>query len=733
MRTLTRLFFVSACLAAAAVAALTQTQTQTTPARQDEQKVVVNAGEVLFDVVVRDKRGRVVKDLGASDFEVYEDGVAQQLNSFRLVTRGVVESAAPADAPAQNAPKSQPATAVSPESTADEETGLTAVAIVFDRLTPDGRARSRAAALGYLEEMRKDGLVGVFLTDLSLVVLQPYTDDMQLARKAVENAGASNPSMYASNNQRARAVRGRVVDLINRTGSTDASPEGIQQRGLSEIEKKMLAMELWNLERWEEIQRDQQGAATTNGLLAVAASLGRLPGRKAIILFSEGLIIPPSALEPFRAIVNAANKNNVSVYSVDAAGLRAESKAEETRKEIESRAALRMTQEAYNIESSTPMMKGLERNEDLLRLNPESGLGQLADQTGGFLISDTNDLKGRLQKVDEDLHTYYALSYTPKNQNNDGSYRKLEVKLGRPGLSVQSRKGYFAIGGAYSSPVLSYEVPALAALDATRGASRSDSFPFRAAAFSFPEAGRAGLAPVVVEAPLADFSLQPDDVKKTYSTDFSIVVLLKNESGQVVEKLSNQYRLSGPVEKMAEAKRGRVLFYREAELAPGSYRFEAVAYDRPTNRASVRTGTLEVPADDEGKLRLSSVLVVGSAEKAATDAKAGNPFQVGELLLYPNTGEAVRKEAGRQLPFFFTVYTPQGTVVTPKLVIELRQSGKTLASIPAQLGAPDAQGRIQYVAGIPLESIPPGAYELKVTVEDGKTSVSRSTVFSVEK
>ncbi|HVF41857.1 MAG TPA: hypothetical protein VM936_02530 [Pyrinomonadaceae bacterium] len=62
--------------------------------------------------------------------------------------------------------------------------------------------------------MRRDGLAGIFLTDLSLVVLQPYTDDTQLARKAIENAGASNPSTYASNNQRARAVRGRLVEMM---------------------------------------------------------------------------------------------------------------------------------------------------------------------------------------------------------------------------------------------------------------------------------------------------------------------------------------------------------------------------------------------------------------------------------------------------------------------------------------------------------------------------------------
>ncbi|HYY98590.1 MAG TPA: VWA domain-containing protein, partial [Pyrinomonadaceae bacterium] len=650
-------------------------------------------------------------------------------NSFRLVTRAAAAAPA-ATEPARPGPKSPAAPPNISASGPEDGPGPTAVAIVFDRLAPDSRARARAAALGYLDEVKPDGLVGVFLTDLSLVVLQPYTDDMQLARGGIEKAGASNPSLYASNNQHAREVRDRINGLISKGGPADASAGGVAEFGLTQIEKKRLEWELWSLERWEELQRDQQGSATTNGLLAVAASLGKLPGRKAIILFSEGLIIPPSALEPFRAVVNAANRNNVSVYTVDAAGLRAESKTEETRKEIESRARLRTTQEEFNIESSTPMTRGLERNEDLLRLNPESGLGQLADQTGGFLITDTNDLKSRLLKVDEDLHTYYALSYTPKNQTYDGSYRKIEVRVKRPGLVVQSRKGYFAINGAYASPVLSYEVPALAALGA---GARPDSFPVRAAAFSFPEASHVWLAPVMVEAALGDFSIQPDAAKKVYNTDFSIVVLVRDESGQVVEKLSNQYRLSGPLEKLEEAKRGRVLFYREAELAPGRYRFEAVAYDKPTGRASVREGALEVPEADEDVLRLSSVVFVGSAEKAPADAQEGNPFRVGDLLLYPNAGAAVRKESGKELPFFFTVYTPPGSRDAPKLLIELRQAEKSLARIPAQLTPPDARGRIQYVAGLPLESIPPGAYELKVTVEDGKSSASRSGFFSVEK
>src|SRR5215210_3100618 len=53
---------------------------------QDEEVVRVNSQEVKLDVVVKDKRGRPIKDLKETDFEVYEDGVRQQIRSFRFVS-----------------------------------------------------------------------------------------------------------------------------------------------------------------------------------------------------------------------------------------------------------------------------------------------------------------------------------------------------------------------------------------------------------------------------------------------------------------------------------------------------------------------------------------------------------------------------------------------------------------------------------------------------------------------
>src|SRR5262249_3338987 len=221
-------------------------------------------------------------------------------------------------------------------------------------------------------------------------------------------------------------------------------------------------MTLLMLETFETLERDEQGYATTNSLLAVINSLRDIQGRKAIIFFSEGLSIPPAVQQRFRAVINAANRANVSLYPVDAAGLRIESQLAESGKQINSLGARRARQTATGTEdtSGRPLSAQLERNEDLLRLNPHSGLGQLADQTGGFLISNTNNLNTGLGRIDEDMRSHYVLTYAPKNSDYNGRFREISVKLDRSGLDVQTRKGYYAVRGAGSNPVLDYEAPA---------------------------------------------------------------------------------------------------------------------------------------------------------------------------------------------------------------------------------------------------------------------------------
>src|SRR5437868_1291762 len=165
-------------LLAAAAAGLPSLAQTTQNKEQQEEVVRVGSSEVVLDAVVRDKKGRVVKDLGPSDFEVYEDGVRQDVTSFRLVSRGGGAGAgAAASPPKPNAPAAAGRGA--------ERVG--AVALVFDRLSPESRVRARQAALAYLGGgLSADDFVGVFGVDLSLRVYQRFTNNEQLVRQAIE-------------------------------------------------------------------------------------------------------------------------------------------------------------------------------------------------------------------------------------------------------------------------------------------------------------------------------------------------------------------------------------------------------------------------------------------------------------------------------------------------------------------------------------------------------------------
>jgi hypothetical protein len=206
---------------------------------------------------------------------------------------------------------------------------------------------------------------------------------------------------------------------------------------------------------------------------------------------------------------------------------------------------------------------------------------------------------------------------------------------------------------------------------------------------------------------------------------------VKDQSGQVVAKASNQYRLNGPIDKVEDAKKGRILFYKELNLPPNRYTLETIAYDAPSGRASVRTGVIDVAATDASTLRVSDVVLLNRAEKVtASEENKTNPFLVANMIVSPNLGEPIQRSL-KQVPFFFTVYVPAGVTDKPKVTIELLSQGRALAQLPGALPDSDALGRSQFVAGLPVEKIPAGTYELKIVVSSGATNLTRSRTFTL--
>ena len=173
----------------------------TRPAQEQATILPVTAAEVGVDFVVRDKKGRIVRDLKPSDIEVYEDGVRQEIGLFRLV------STAPADAPPEGAPEGAPpvagASAPAGAPPAPDVEREAVVALVFDRLSPAARVSAHDAALAWLKTPAVAGReVGVFRIDQGLEEVQGFTDDRGPVMDALEDVARAAPTSFQSREDR---------------------------------------------------------------------------------------------------------------------------------------------------------------------------------------------------------------------------------------------------------------------------------------------------------------------------------------------------------------------------------------------------------------------------------------------------------------------------------------------------------------------------------------------------
>jgi VWFA-related protein len=706
--------------------------------RPDAQQPTINASAtaIMVDVVVRDKKGHPVTDLEPTDFDLTEDGVAQDVTSFERVSRGIGFAIVRQEGAGPQPRFSPPQTVVDPRS------GTGVLALVFDRLSPEARALAQKAAAKYVKENVLQGdRVGVYSIDVELRPIQPYTNDASAVASALNRWASMATAPPGSTADRLKDARDRQASSQGGVRAGEVAAAGISQLNPAQareveatmaganVEQLYADMEMRMLKTFSTLERDQLGYATTNGLLAVINSLKILTGRKTIVFFSEGMSIPPAVQHHFRYVIDSANLANVSIYTMDASGLRIESNLEETRREVNAAGSQRLEQVASGIDVSDSLMKVMEHNETMLNIDPHAGLGQLATETGGFLIRNTNDLQGGFRRIDDDMRFHYVLTYAPKNQNFNGGFRRIGVKVRRPDVEIRARKGYYAIRESGPSPVLSYEAAAVAVLDSP---TTPNTFPVRASALQFPQPARPGLATILVEVPMDQITFQTDAEKQRYATDFTVLVRIKDANNQISHKMSQQYELGGPTEQLALAKRGEVIFYRAPDLEPGVYTMETAVFDALSGKASVRISTIDMPKHAGRGPQVSSLMIVKRSEKVPEKERdAANPLYYGDLLLYPNLGQSLKRALDKQLAFYAAVY-PTSKDAVPQASIELFKDGQPAGHVALELANPDASGRIQHVGRVPIETFPAGTYELRLTVKDAGGEQVRSASFRVE-
>jgi len=705
-------------------------------APSDPQRFGAATTAVVVDVIVRDKAGRPVTDLKAADFQLLEDDLPQEIGNVSLVAPASTLAAGGAGAAPPGAPPPAPAGTVA---------APTFVALVFDRLSPEGRVLAWKGAQAYLESARDNDFAGVFVVSNGLETVQTYTTDRVALKTGLDEAASRATANFSKSADRVASSRGDRSPSTSftasaehsgpTTGSTPTNPGGalpqvprsgpggapdpaaLRERALLEVIDRMDRS-------YESMMRDEQGYATTNGLLALIDSLSMLPGRKTVVFFAEGLAIPPAVQARFESVVATANRANVSVYTIDSAGLRVHSDQIATASNVNALGNMALDRDP---EAGGKLTEALEFNEDNLRTDPSVSLKMLADRTGGFLINNTNNLAKGFQLIDADRRFHYLLTYSPKNSDFKGEWRRIAVKVSRRDVQVRSRTGYLAVRSPGALPLLAHEGPALANLDRTP---LPTEVPVRAGVFSLPDAKHPGRLALLVATDAASVTFQPDAAAGTWRTDFTLLARIKDSAGQVVRKASQPYRLSGPAAQLEASKRGDILFFRQPDLPPGTYTLESVVHDALSKKAGVANSSFVVPPVKPGTLVASSLLIVRRSEKLPAGEKtADNPLYFGDLLLYPNLGEPLRKSADKTLSFFLTVDPVPGSA--PTATLEILQKGQPLAQLPMEMSKPDATGRIAHAGQLPLASFPPGQYVLRTTVSQGTQKEARDATFTV--
>ena len=276
----------------------------------------------------------------------------------------------------------------------------------------------------------------------------------------------------------------------------------------------------------------------------------------------------------------------MSVYAIDSRGL-------DTSRDLAAAGAAldkagRVSQQAMAKRGAGGTSMDEVQNDDLVlssfKSSTQSVLRELAEDTGGALIANTNDLGKGLDRVTADLASYYEVAYAPKNAEADGSFRKIEVKVARKGVDVTSRSGYFALPAERRRAAAALRAAAARRRRRDAGAARLRLPGWRV---PLPRDHRGRQFTLVTEVPVASLAVEEDKKAKQYHIRFNVMALVKDAKGTVVERLSNTYPLEGPLENLPALQRGNVIFKRQLWLGPGRYTLThaSCATSRPTRSA----------------------------------------------------------------------------------------------------------------------------------------------------
>ena len=296
-------------------------------------------------------------------------------------------------------------------------------------------------------------------------------------------------------------------------------------------------------------------------------------------------------------------------------------------------------------------------------------------------------MRAPLRRVNEEIAAYYEVSYTPGIQNYDGSFRKVSVSTTRKDVVIHARNGYFALPPeARAAGLQTFELPLLKVISDGK---LSGDVKYRAGAVLLqPKPQGTDLSILMEDAP-ARIAAAKIQGKTTLDVHCSFAALVKNASGEVVEKVTRDRSFQVTPDQL---KIGNLLDKTTLTVPPGKYTLESAVMDRQGGKVGSQRVPFEVAATKPG-VAISSLAAMRSYTPNAKGLDANEPFQFQGGAITPTLDPAVKKAPGAMLRLFFTVYKDTSISGDAAVEVEFLQNGKSLTKVPMQLPPADARGR----------------------------------------
>jgi VWFA-related protein len=383
---------------------------------------------VVIDVVANDSQQNPVHQLTPADFTVLEDGKPQTVKVFE-------EHQTQPSAPLPPLPKLDPGTFTN-YSLAPANGALNI--LLLDKLNTPINAQSvvRDQVLKFLKEVPPGTRIAIFALTTDLKLLQGFTTNPEVLRALVEGKKGNQGASPLMNNAMEGDQPGADDPMYDMEADALGNDPGAAMilANLQQFEAEQAAMQIQLRQRY-----------TLDALNQLARYMSSLPGRKNLIWFSGSFpisILPDpdlqnpfavvaSAEDEFRETVDLLARSQVAVYPIDARGLM-------------TAPMLSVTQTGSTM-NRNPNGFANANTKWFQQTSEEHGtMEQMAQATGGKAFVNTNGLKEAVEKAIESGSNYYTIAYTPTNRKWNGDYRKIQVKLDRPGVTLAYRHGYFA-------------------------------------------------------------------------------------------------------------------------------------------------------------------------------------------------------------------------------------------------------------------------------------------------